>query len=383
MACNTLNYQFTPIPTQLFLCLDNNCRSVLFALIQLSTYFESKGGITDGWFFRTNADLEAETGLSKNVLSGALDALYQKKIIGIVPQEAGKGKKQESRKYKVFFDEFLKYEEIPIEECYKNPEHKIKTADYKKGIPTFQQILIPTSQQTSLPTSQPTFGKSDNNIDNIENIDKINNLDKENSILLKSNLLNNNILYNKNHFFDSKSISVFKDKFEDEMNESEMKSENAEKKTEKQAIAICQSKGKPDKVEARCDDEGQGGGSASSSMPSLLSEEVKDDIMEARRLANSLDGYFLYGDVFDNYTEQANTLLDEDSNSVYLMLRSIDEEEEWSDSALENLSEKLCSFEYQDDDEYIMTLKDLWSYYLKRTKREKEEKEEMGFECVN
>ena len=378
MACNTLNYQFTPIPTQLFLCLDNNCRSVLFALIQLSTYFESKGGITDGWFFRTNADLEAETGLSKNVLSGALDALYQKKIIGIIPQEKGKGKKQESRKYKVFFDEFLKYEETPIEECYKNPEHRIKTSDYKKGIPTFQQTLIPTSQQTSLPTSQPTFGKSDNNIDNI---DKLNNLNKENNILLNSNLLNNNILYNKNHFFDSKSIAVSKDKFEDEMNECELKSENAEEKTDKQVIAICLSKEKPDNVGARCFDEGQGGGSASSSM--LSSKEVKHDIMEARRLANSLDGYFLYGYDFDNFTEQANTLLDEDSNSVYLMLRSIDEEEEWSDSALENLSEKLCSFEYQDDDEYIMTLKDLWSYFLKRTKSEKEEKEEMGFECVN
>lgn len=169
---NKIPYKFIPIPTHLFLCLDNNCRSVLFALIQLSSYY------ANGWFFRSNADLEAETNLSRKTLNGALDALYIEGIIDIIPQEAGRGVLQKSRKYRVNFDKFLEYEKINLDDCMKNPDYKIETRDYKHGAPSFQRTSPPTSVQTSTPTS----AQSTNNIENIEKEENKNNIITYNNI---------------------------------------------------------------------------------------------------------------------------------------------------------------------------------------------------------
>lgn len=172
------DYQFVPVPLNLFNCLDNNCRSVLYTLIQLSSYYGKKE--KGGWFYRTNGDLEEQCNLSKNVLNGALDALYREGIIDVIPCEKGSGKKQVGRKYRVLFNSFKKYEEISIEDTIKNPDYKIKTCDYKKcSIPSFQlkedddTTPQPTSSPTFPLTSQPTSRKSDNNIKNIENIELI------------------------------------------------------------------------------------------------------------------------------------------------------------------------------------------------------------------
>jgi len=171
---NTIDYQFTPVPTQLFMCCDNNCRSLLFSLIQLSTYYASKNpdGF-DGWFFRSNHSLEAESQLSKNVLCGALEALYIKGVVDVKPQERGKGKKQDTRQYRIKEEVFKQYEQLSLDDCIENPLYAINTMDYKrKGSPMFQTLpkLILDFE----------FGKSDNNIDyidktDIENI--INNID--------------------------------------------------------------------------------------------------------------------------------------------------------------------------------------------------------------
>ena len=67
----SLGYQFTAIPTNLMACMDLNCRSMLFALIQLSSYYADK----DGWFFRTNEDLRAESRLSENLVRATLSTL--------------------------------------------------------------------------------------------------------------------------------------------------------------------------------------------------------------------------------------------------------------------------------------------------------------------
>lgn len=164
------DYQFVPVPLNLFNCLDNNCRSVLFTLIQLSSYYgkEENGG----WFYRTNGDLGDQCNLSKNVLNGALDALYRNGIVDVIPCEKGGGKKQIGRKYRVLFNSFKKYEEISIEDTIKNPDYKIKTCDYKKfSIPSFQ---LKEDDDT---TSQPTSRKSDNNIYNIDDIKNIENIE--------------------------------------------------------------------------------------------------------------------------------------------------------------------------------------------------------------
>lgn len=185
-------YQFIAVALNLFNCLDVNCRSVFGTLIQLSSYYGDEGG----WFYRANADMEAQTKLSRKVLNAALDALYINGIIDIRPCEKGRGKKQLGRKYKVIFESFKRWEKISIEDSIKNPEYGIYTCDYKKSlVPSFQlkdvisdtmnestslalsQTTAPTSPQTSTLTSSPTSSQSTNNIYNIDNIKNIENIE--------------------------------------------------------------------------------------------------------------------------------------------------------------------------------------------------------------
>lgn len=231
------DYLFTAVPTHLMLCLDLNCRSVLLTLIQLSSLYQTKDKKFDGWFYRLNSDLEAETRLSKRVLSGALDALFKAKIIDIVPQQKGQGVKQESRKYKVLYDEFKRFENISLEDCYKNPDYKIETCNYKDGVPSFQltskQTSRPSVATTSLQTSTPTSGKSTNNVYNIDNIYNID--DKE--IIDNNNNRINTVLNNTSIIDDfdySISNSDFKKEEEfDDMNDSEYLISNSNKEINK------------------------------------------------------------------------------------------------------------------------------------------------------
>ena len=124
-----------------------------------------------GWFFRSNGDLVEESKLSKQVLNGALDALLNAGVIDFIPQQQGKGVRQTSRLYKVNFDRFIEFQDISIEERYKNPKYQIVTSDYKQGSFVWQgkewagkqASLALTSTQT-LPEPQH---KVPTNIDNI------------------------------------------------------------------------------------------------------------------------------------------------------------------------------------------------------------------------
>ena len=75
----SLDYQFTAVPTQLMILLDVNCRSMLFTLCQLSSYYADK----DGKFFRTNADLSEESRLSQKLVIATIDTLYMHGIINV------------------------------------------------------------------------------------------------------------------------------------------------------------------------------------------------------------------------------------------------------------------------------------------------------------
>lgn len=195
---NDISYQFTAVPTNLFLCLDNNCRSMLFTLIQLSSYYAKE----DGYFFRTNDDLKAESNLSENVVRATLSALYNNGLIDV--QTVGKGKGIIPNNFKVNVDAFAKWEEFSIEDCMKNPQYKIETADYKSkgfkasyvknenGAMDKQLHKDDTSTITTLPASDnnpievkptmqeasPNPPKSEHNINNtdyVENLENINN----------------------------------------------------------------------------------------------------------------------------------------------------------------------------------------------------------------
>lgn len=204
MTCDNADYQFIRVPTKLFLCLDNNCRAMLTSLIQLSDWSFNKGKSENGWFYRSNALLSAETKLSRKVMDGALDALLKQNLIDFIPQPQGKGVKQETRWYKVNFDAFKVYEQYTIEECLDegNPKYQIVTSDYKKGAFTWKgkewagkQASLslkdsPASTLTSTPTSPQPQPEVPTSIDTIDNKD---NLDNKLNKLLNINYLNNNI----------------------------------------------------------------------------------------------------------------------------------------------------------------------------------------------
>ena len=168
------NYQFTQVPTNLFILLDNNCRSMLFTLIQLSSYYADE----DGWFFRTYSDLEAESNLSQNLVKATLQTLFNHHIIEAKPTGQSKGSKPNY--YKVNFSEFTKYDDISIEDAMKNPDLKIHTVDYKGSC--FKLNLVRDTVTTTVTNTVTTTVKSDNNIDNIENVYNIKNINNIDNI---------------------------------------------------------------------------------------------------------------------------------------------------------------------------------------------------------
>lgn len=175
-----ITYQFTAVPTNLFILLDNNCRSMLFTLIQLSSFYSNE----DGYFFRTNSDLSEESNLSQKLVIATIDTLYFKGLIAV--NTVGKSKGKQANYYKVNFDVFAEYEKYSKEEL-KNPVLKIETVDYKaKGYsPSYFPKVSQSTEQSyhqDFPKVSPTFPKVPTNIDNIynkENINYIDNIYKE------------------------------------------------------------------------------------------------------------------------------------------------------------------------------------------------------------
>lgn len=177
-----IKYQFTAIPTNLFLCMDLNCRSMLFTLIQLSTYYAD----SNGYFFRTNSDLQEESKLSENVIRATLSSLYSHELINVKTVGAKNGKTPNF--FKVEFDKFVEWEKYDIEDCMKNPMYLIETDNYKtKGWKASymisrtetkdieQQPFKESVEQLSQPTLSTSPQQSEYNIDNIENKNNKNN----------------------------------------------------------------------------------------------------------------------------------------------------------------------------------------------------------------
>lgn len=182
---------------------------MLFTLIQLSTYYAKE----DGYFFRTNDDLKAESNLSENVVRATLSALYSNGLIDV--QTVGKSKGTIPNNFRVNIDAFAKWEELSIEDCMKNPQYKIETADYRtKG---FKASYVKdedktkdkklqtdnVSTATALPASfnnphevkptmqeiSPNPSKSEYNINNtdyVENLDNKNNQDYVNNVSMQN-----------------------------------------------------------------------------------------------------------------------------------------------------------------------------------------------------
>ena len=161
-----ITYQFTAIPTNLFILLDNNCRSMLFTLIQLSSFYSNE----DGYFFRTNSDLSEESNLSQKLVIATVDTLYSNGLIAV--NTVGKSKGKQANYYKVNFDKFTEYEKYSKDEL-KNPLLKIETVNYKaKGYsPSYLSKVSPSTEQNNsqdFPKVSPIFPKVPTNIDSID-----------------------------------------------------------------------------------------------------------------------------------------------------------------------------------------------------------------------
>lgn len=166
-----IGYQLTAVPTNLYQCCDINVRSMLFTLIQLSSYYANR----DGWFFRSNDDLRAQTKLSENLVRATLSTLFKIGVVDI--KSVGKGKSKTPNQFKLNFEKFLEWESCDIEDCYKHPDFEIETDNYKdKGWqPSYLKSLdIGTvTDSVEVPTSQPIPSQSEDNIDNKENKENI------------------------------------------------------------------------------------------------------------------------------------------------------------------------------------------------------------------
>lgn len=121
-----LNYSFIAIPTNLFYCLDNNLRIGLSALIQLSSVFAD----ADGWFFRTNEDLQNDFKLGKNLVIAVLETLFQNNLLQVKSVGFRKGVRKVNF-YRVNFQAFTEFEQFNLYTISRCKELQIETVNYK------------------------------------------------------------------------------------------------------------------------------------------------------------------------------------------------------------------------------------------------------------
>ena len=209
-----IEYQFVAVPLNLFCRLDNNLRSMLFVLIQLQTYYADK----DGWFFRSNEDLKAQSNLSENLVRLTIDTLYKEGLIDVESVGKGKGRNTPSNRYKVLWERFKDYEKDDIEMCIKDPRLEIKTPQYK-GSHYHPSYLDKKEMEVTTEAVMADAQVKDKVDDKVENVvkveDNIYNIDNKEIIDNKKNVDNidnikniDNSINNSNNNFD---YSIYKD----------------------------------------------------------------------------------------------------------------------------------------------------------------------------
>lgn len=189
MENRKIEYPFIKVPLHLSKVLDVNCRSMMEALCQLESYYADENGI----FFRTNADLVADTRLSEKLVRATIDTLYINGIIEV--WSVGKSKGKHSNYYRLNHNKICEYAKYSMDEL-KQPHLLIDTIkDYnKKGYsPSYlknEYVDIPKQSQEipqELPKDFPSISQSTNNINNIDNKDNINNKENIDNIEIENN----------------------------------------------------------------------------------------------------------------------------------------------------------------------------------------------------
>lgn len=164
---NEVGYQFNAVPMNLMACCDLNCRSMLWTLVQLSSYYADK----DGWFFRTNEDLRAQSQLSENLVRATLSTLYRLGVVDV--QTVGRGKSKTPNKFRLNVERFKDWEQNSLEDCIKHPDLRIETDGYKavgwQASYLTHQDNEPISDTVTVPISSPKPQQCEDNIDNVDN----------------------------------------------------------------------------------------------------------------------------------------------------------------------------------------------------------------------
>lgn len=215
-----LNYQFVMMPQQLSSCLDANCGKMLSTLIGLHSILSNE----DGWFYRSNLDLQDDTRLSETLVRATLDTLYQAGIIDI--DCIGKGRGHRSNRIHINFESFKKYQQYSFNDIRNNPDLWINTIKYKgSGFATSYSQKVRTnmevSQGTSQDISQNTSQKVRTNTDTINTTYTINtikdNISNKEDIVIdnKEDKVKETIIYFVNNHLDYDYIllSCNKDRF--------------------------------------------------------------------------------------------------------------------------------------------------------------------------
>lgn len=171
--------------------MDKNCKAMLFALIDLHNLYSNQ----DGWFFRSNQDLQYDTDLSQNLVKVVLDTLYRAGIINVF--SVGQGKGHTSNRIHINFESFTRYEVYSFNDIRNNPDLHIKTLPYKDHFsPSYCEKVGDSESERVSETSSESIGEKMTTItDTIDTADTLNtsysidNITKDNNT--KDNTLEN------------------------------------------------------------------------------------------------------------------------------------------------------------------------------------------------
>lgn len=172
MKKKDIPYQFTAMPLNLAACMDVNCRSMLFTLLQLSSYYADE----EGWFYRTNMDLQMQSRLSDKLVTEVISKFHRIGILEV--QSVGQSKGKFPNRFRLNQHKFLEWEKNSLEECIKNPTLYIEKEDRKqKGWkPSYLTSKTVSSEVTD--NCLEVF-PNPHNIENTENVANTETVEKE------------------------------------------------------------------------------------------------------------------------------------------------------------------------------------------------------------
>ena len=211
MKKEKINYKFIAVPQKLYKVLDNNCKIVMTALIELDSVFADN----DGWFFRSNSDLIEETKLSKNLLNAVLVTLNRNNLLEVHKPN----RNVNTNSYRINFDEITRYDSIPFEELkkieiktlnYKDSEfkvtftevHSVNTSKDNSSLSEQGEVHVVNNRSSLSEHNNILYNIKDNSNNNINN----NNIDSNNSNNIDNN--NNNIYYSV-HAVNNTKVNCF------------------------------------------------------------------------------------------------------------------------------------------------------------------------------